>query len=181
MDAPIDFTNKDMVTRLYALIGTVSAEGAAESDTSAYVAFLDARPEVDHARKLGTHGYCMGGALAFRTGASLPDRFAAVASFHGGGLVTDKPASPHLLIPTLQAHVYVGIAANDDEKQPEAKGTLREAFAAASVAAEVELIPALHGWCMRDMPLQNGAPIFSAPDAQHSYNKLVALYRAALG
>ncbi len=135
-------------------MASVNAPGNAEKDAAAYVAFLDAQKEVNKAKKIGTQGYCMGGALVVRTAASLPDRIGAGASFHGGGLVTDKPDSPHLLAPKIKARMYFGIASNDDERQPDAKDKLKEAFAAAKVSAEIEVYSALHGWCVPDMPMQ---------------------------
>jgi carboxymethylenebutenolidase len=76
--------------------------------------------------------------------------------------------------------MYFGIASNDDSKQPDAKDKLKEAFAAAKVPAEIEVYPALHGWCVPDMPVQNGAPIYSKTEAERAWGKLVALYKAAL-
>ena len=100
---------------------------------------LDAQREVDKAKKIGTQGYCMGGPLVMRTAAAVPDRVGAGGSFHGGGLVTDKPDSPHLLAPKIKARMYFGVAANDDERQPDAKDKLRAAFEAAKVPAEIEV------------------------------------------
>jgi carboxymethylenebutenolidase len=145
-----------------------------------YVAFLDAQKSVDRKKKIGTQGYCMGGPLVFRTAASMPDRIGAGGSFHGGGLVSDQPTSPHLLIPKMKAKMYVGIASNDDAKQPDAKDKLREAFDAAKVFAEIEVYTGLHGWCIPDMPLQDGKPLYNKPDAEKAWAKLVALYKAAL-
>ena len=122
----------------------------------------------------------MGGALTLRTAAAVPERIGAAASFHGGGLVTDRPESPHQLAPRIRARIYVGVAANDDQRQPDAKDKLREAFAAAKVPAEVEVYAARHGWCVADMPTEAGAPIYSAPDAERAWSKLLALYRATL-
>jgi carboxymethylenebutenolidase len=158
----------------------VNAPGNAEKDATAYVAFLDAQKEVNKAKKIGTQGYCMGGALVVRTAAALPDRIGAGASFHGGGLVTDKPDSPHLLAPKIKARMYFGIASNDDERQPDAKVKLKEAFAAAKVVAEIEVYPAQHGWCVPDMPARDGVPIYNKVEAERAWGKLVALYRAAL-
>jgi carboxymethylenebutenolidase len=122
----------------------------------------------------------MGGELAMRMAAAVPDRVGAGASFHGGGLVTDKPDSPHLLAPKIKARMYFAIATNDDQRQPDAKDKLKEAFAAAKVPAEVELYPnALHGWCVPDMPA-GGNPIYNKPDAERAWGKLVVLYKAAL-
>ncbi len=177
-----DFANPADRSKLGPLMGSVTAAGAAERDAAAYIAFLDSQRPVDRTKKIGTQGYCMGGPLVVRTAASLPDRVGAGASFHGGGLVTDQPASPHLLAPKIKARMYIGIASNDDMQQPAAKDTLREAFAAAKVPAEIEVYPmALHGWCVPDMPLQNGAPIYNKEAAERAWGKLTALYKAALG
>lgn len=175
-----DFKNPDDRAKLQPLMASVNAPGNAEKDAAAYVAFLDAQKEVNKSKKIGTQGYCMGGALVVRTAASLPDRIGAGASFHGGGLVTDKPDSPHLLAPKIKARMYFGIAANDDEKQPDAKDKLKEAFAAAKVPAEIEVYPAQHGWCVPDMPVENGVPIYNKAEADRAWGKLVALYNGAL-
>jgi carboxymethylenebutenolidase len=176
-----NFQNPDDMAKIRPLMASVNAPGNAEKDAAAYVAFLDAQKQVNKAKKIGTQGYCMGGALVMKTAAALPDRVGAGASFHGGGLFTDKPDSPHLLAPKIKARMYLGIASNDDARQPDAKDKLRESFAAANVSAEIEVYPGtLHGWCMPDMPLQNGAPIYSKPDAERAWGKLVALYKIAL-
>ena len=162
------------------LMGGINAPGAAEKDAVAYVAFLDAQRQVNKSKKIGTQGYCMGGPLVFRTAAAVPNRVGAGASFHGGGLVTDRPSSPHLLVPKMKARLYFGIAANDDARQPDAKDKLREAFAAAKVPAEIEVYPSQHGWCVPDMPAEVGKPIYNKPDAEKAWSKLVALYKTAL-
>jgi carboxymethylenebutenolidase len=175
------FQNPADMAKLQPLMASINAPGTAEKDAAAYIAFLDAQPSVNKAKKIGTQGYCMGGPLVVRTAASSPDRIGAGASFHGGGLVTATPASPHLLAPKIKARMYIAIASNDDARQPDAKDTLREAFAAAKVPAEIEVYPeALHGWCVPDMPVQNGKPIYSKPDAERAWSKLVALYKTAL-
>jgi carboxymethylenebutenolidase len=167
--------------KLQPLTTSLTGPGAVERDAVAYVAFLDAQKEVNKAAKIGTQGYCMGGPLVVKTAAAVPNRIGAGASFHGGGLVTDKPDSPHLLAPKIKASMYFGVASNDDERQPDAKDKLREAFAAAKVHAEVEVYAgALHGWCVQDMPMQNGKPIYNKPDAERAWGKLVALYKANL-
>jgi carboxymethylenebutenolidase len=175
-----NFQNPDDMAKIRPLMASVNAPGNAEKDATAYIAFLDAQKEVNKSKKIGTQGYCMGGALVVRTAAALPDRIGAGASFHGGGLVTDKPDSPHLLAPKIKARMYFGIASNDDERQPDAKVKLREAFAAAKVPAEIEVYPAQHGWCVPDMPVRDGAPIYNKVEAERAWGKLVALYRAAL-
>jgi len=176
-----DFRNADDMAKLRPLMASVNAPGNAEKDAAAYVGFLDAQKEVDKAKKIGTQGYCMGGPLVMKTAAALPDRIGAGASFHGGGLVTDKPDSPHLLAPKIKARMYIGVASNDDARQPDAKDKLKEAFAAAKVSAEIEVYAgALHGWCVPDMPTQNGAPIYNKADAERAWSKQIALYKAAL-
>jgi carboxymethylenebutenolidase len=168
--------------KLQPLMGSVNAPGNPEKDAVAYVAWLDAQPQVDKSKKIGTQGYCMGGPLIMRTAAAIPDRIGAAASFHGGGLVTDNPNSPHLLIPKMKARMYFGVASNDDMRDPTAKDKLKEALAAAKVPGEVELYPtALHGWCMSDMPVQAGQPaIYKKDDAERAWAKLLALYKAGL-
>src|SRR6202521_6101032 len=176
-----NFQNPDDMAKLRPLMASVNASGNAENDAAAYVAFLDAQKEVNKAKKIGTQGYCMGGPLVVKTAASLPDRIGAGASFHGGGLVTDKPDSPHLLAPKIKARMYIGIASNDDERQPNAKDKLDESFHAAKGSAKIEVYPGtLHGWCVRDMPLQAGNPIYNEPQAERAWNELVTLYKRAL-
>jgi len=174
-----NFANPDDMKKLGPLMGSVNAPGNAEKDAVAYVAFLDAQKEVNKNKKIGTQGYCMGGPLVVKTAAALPNRIGAGGSFHGGGLVTDKPDSPHLLASKIKAHMYFGIASNDDMRQPDAKDKLKESFAAAKVPTEIEVYSAsLHGWCVPDMPQQNGMPIYNKPDAERAWAKLLALYKA---
>jgi len=175
------FSNPTDRAKLGPLMASVNAPGNPEKDAAAYVGFLDAQKQVNKSKKIGTQGYCMGGPLVVRTAASLPDRIGAGASFHGGGLVTDKPESPHLLAPKIKAGMYFGIASNDDKSQPAAKDKLKEAFAAANVPAEIEVYSeALHGWCVPDMPSGPNGPIYNKPDAERAWGKLVALYKANL-
>src|SRR5262249_33366689 len=171
-----NFGNADDMAKLRPLMASVNAAGNPEKDATAYIGFLDAQKEVDKSKKIGTQGYCMGGPLVVRTAAALPNRIGAGASFHGGGLVNDKPESPHLLAPKIKGRMYFGVASNDDASQPDAKVKLKEAFAAANVPAEVEVYAgAMHGWCVPDMPMQNGKPIYSKPDAERAWGKLLAL------
>ena len=175
--APIaDSTNfAELRDVLMPLMGTLSPETHV-TDARAFVSFLDAQPSVDGNRKMGTMGYCMGGPITMRTAAALPDRIGAGASFHGGGLVTDQPDSPHLLVPSMTAHYLFAIAENDDESEPEAKDVLREAFAEAGLPAEIEVYAgALHGWCPPDTQVYNEA------QAERAWSRLLALFERALG
>src|SRR5262249_1876527 len=138
--------------------------------------FLDAQPQVNKRKKVGTHGYCLGGPYVMKTAAALPDRVGAAASLHGGFLVTDKPDSPHLLAARIKARLYFAIASAYDRREPEVKNKLREAFKAARVRAEIEVYPnALHGWCVPDSTSAE-----NYKDAQRAWSKLVTLYRTAL-
>ncbi len=178
--ANVDFRDKATFAKIGPLMGSIGAPGAAEKDAVEFVKFLDARPEVDVGRKIGTQGYCMGGALVLRTAATVPERIGAGATFHGGGLVTDKPDSPHLLAPKIKARLLVAIAGSDDAKQPDAKDKLRQAFDAAHVTARVEVFAEKHGWCVPDMPRDDGQPIYNQADAERAWSELLALYKSAL-
>jgi carboxymethylenebutenolidase len=178
--ATFSFKNEADVAALRRLIADLNAPGAVARDAVALLAFLDAQPQVDTSKKIGVQGYCMGGPLALRTAAAVPNRVGAAASFHGGGLVTDKADSPHLLVSAMKARLYIGIASNDDERQPDAKNILRDACAAANVPAGIEVYRSLHGWCMPDMPAEAGRPIYSEPDAERAWSRLLALYKATL-
>ena len=164
------------------LMGSIQADGTVERDAPALIAWLDMQKQVDRNKKVGTQGYCMGGGLVVRTAASVPGRVGAGASFHGGGLVTDRPNSPHLLAPKIKGRMYFAIATDDDMKEPDAKTKLKEAFDAAKVPVDVEVFSqAQHGWCVPDMPSQaNGQPIYNKADADRAWGKLVAMYKAAL-
>ncbi|HEX7796145.1 MAG TPA: dienelactone hydrolase family protein [Vicinamibacterales bacterium] len=177
-----NFSDPPQRAKLTPLMGSITAAGAVEKDAPAYVAWLDSQPQVDETKKIGTQGYCMGGPLVMRTAASVPNRIGAGGSFHGGGLVTNNPDSPHLLAPKIKAKMYFGVAANDDAQQPDAKTKLKEAFDAAKNPAEIEVYSqSQHGWCISDMPKQaNGQPIYNKPDADRAWTKLLALYKAGL-
>ena len=168
--------------KLTPLMGSITADGAAEKDAAAFVAWLDTQKQVNTSKKIGTQGYCMGGPLVMRTSAAVANRIGAGASFHGGGLVTNNANSPHLLVPKIKAKMYFGVASNDDMAQPTAKDTLKAAFEAAKNPAKIEVYAnALHGWCMSDMPVAAGAPpIYNQADAERAWGELLALYKAAL-
>lgn len=177
--AKFSFSNPEDMGKLQKMMGSMNPKGA-ETDTVAFVAFLDAQPQMKKGSKIGTQGYCMGGPLVMRTAATMPDRIGAAASFHGGGLVTTNPDSPHLLVPKIKAKTLIAVAENDDQKQPDAKDVLKKAFADAKNPAEVEVYPALHGWCVGDMPLQDGKPLYNKEHAERAWTRLLATYKAGL-
>jgi carboxymethylenebutenolidase len=145
------------------------------TDAKAFVGWLDGQPSVAKNRKIGTQGYCMGGPIAFRTAAAVPDRVGAVGSFHGGGLVTDSPNSPHLQAAKTKAQFLIAIAANDDARSPKDKDVLKETFANAKLAAEIEVYAgAAHGWCPPD------SSVYNEPQAEKAWSRLLALYGKAL-
>ena len=145
------------------------------TDGRALVEFLDRQPSVDTNRKIGTTGYCMTGSYTMRLAAAIPDRIGAGGSFHGGGLATDEEDSPHLLAPKMKAGFLIAIAENDDERRPEEKVRLREAFDAAGVRAEIEVYEGtLHGWCPPDSAVHNEA------QAERAWKRLLALFEREL-
>jgi carboxymethylenebutenolidase len=144
------------------------------SDAKAFIGWLDQQPQVDRNRKIGTTGYCMGGPITMRTAASVADRVGAAASFHGGGLVSQNPDSPHLLVPQMKAQYLFAVAQNDDEREPEAKNVLRETFAKAKLDAEIEVYPAMHGWCPPD------SQVYDEAQAERAWSRMLALFERAL-
>jgi carboxymethylenebutenolidase len=175
-----DFSSPTDRAKLDALRAPLTSD-AVMQDATAYVKFLDAHAAVNKKAKIGVFGYCMGGPMTMQAAAAVPARIGGGASFHGGGLVTDKPNSPHLLVPKIKAQYYFAIAANDDQRQPDAKTMLDEAFHAVHVPAKIEVYDGtLHGWCVKDMPLQAGKPIYDEPQAERAWKDLVTLFKKAL-
>jgi len=162
------------VQELFPMMQALTAE-THMTDARAFIGWLDRQPSVDTSRRVGTQGYCMGGPIAFRTAAAVPGRVGAVASFHGGGLVTANPDSPHLQAAESQAQFLVAIAANDDERAPNDKEVLRETFENAGRPAEIEVYEnAAHGWCPPD------SGVYNEPQAERAWSRLLALYSQAL-
>ncbi|HEX5226259.1 MAG TPA: dienelactone hydrolase family protein [Bryobacteraceae bacterium] len=144
------------------------------TDAKAFIGWLDQQKSVAKNRKMGTQGYCMGGPMAFRTAAAMPDRVGAVGSFHGGGLVTDMPDSPHLEAAKSHAQFLICIAQNDDMRAPNDKVVLKETFEKANLPAEIEVYKAAHGWCPPDTTVHN------KEEADRAWGRLIALYGKAL-
>jgi carboxymethylenebutenolidase len=169
-----DFNDPATRQGLMSLAGTLSP-ATALTDATAFVAYLDGQPSVDRKRKMGTTGYCMGGPFVFRTAAAFPNRVGAGATFHGGGLATDKPESPHLLIPKMKAQFLIAIAENDDQREPDAKNSLRDSFAKAHLRAEIEVYAGTkHGWCPPD------SAVYNAEQAEKAWSRMMVLFKTAL-
>jgi carboxymethylenebutenolidase len=176
----LDFANAADRAKVEALRAPLTSE-AVMQDAVAYMAYLDAQPSVNKKAKAGAVGYCMGGTMTMQAAGAVPERIGAGASFHGGNLATDKPDSPHLLVPRMKAQFYFGIAMSDDERQPDAKSKLKQAFAAAGLPAKIEVYEGtLHGWCIKDMQPQGGKPVYNEPQAERAWNELTALFKRAL-
>lgn len=171
---PFEFSNPTDRAKLDELTAPLTPEAKAR-DTAAYVSWLDKQPQVNIRKKIGTQGYCMGGLYTFLGAINHPDRVGAAGSFHGGGLVTDKPDSVHLQVGKAKAGFLVAIAENDDAKQPDAKDKLKAAFAATKTRAVVEVYPAQHGWCVKD-----GA-VYHPAEAERAWAALLSLYAQSLG
>ena len=174
--APEHADFNDPATR-QTLIGMMNSltPATAAVDAKEFVAFLDNQASVDKKRKMATTGYCMGGAFVLRTAAAFPDRIGAGATFHGGGLVTDKPESPHLLIAQMKAHFLIAIAESDDKKEPETKNVLRDSFAKTHLPAEIEVYAGTqHGWCPID-----GA-VYNHDQAEKAWSRMLVLFSNSL-
>jgi carboxymethylenebutenolidase len=144
------------------------------TDAKAFIGWLDQQASVAKNRKMGTQGYCMGGPIAFRTAAAVPDRVGAVASFHGGGLVANGDNSPHLQAAKSKAQFLIAIAESDDKPRPTEKDVLKDTFAKANLPAEIEVYGAAHGWCPPD------SGVYNEPLAEKAWGRLLALYGKAL-
>ena len=169
----IDFNKPEDRAKLFALKDTLT-DARVDRDATAFIAFLDKQKQVNRRKGAGVQGYCFSGPFAFQTAAVRSDRIRAVGSFHGGGLVTKEPNSPHLLIPKTKARFVVAIARNDDRQQPDAKDVLKSTFAAAKRPAVVEVYPADHGWCVP------GSQAYNEPAAERAWTELLKLYRSTL-
>ena len=169
-----DFSNPEVRNTVMPLAGKLNAT-THTTDAKAFIAWLDTQAAVDKKRKMGTMGYCMGGPITMRTAAAWPDRVGAGASFHGASLVTDKPDSPHLLVPTMKAQYLFCVAENDDQRDPNAKTVLKDTFAKANLPAEIEVYAgAAHGWCPPD------SAVYNELQAEKAWSRLLVLFGKAL-
>ncbi len=141
------------------------------TDAKAFIGWLDEQDSVAGNRMMGTQGYCMGGPMAFRTAAAMPDRVGAVATFHGGGLVAQGENSPHIEASKSKARFLVAIAESDDKQRPDEKNVLKETFAKAGRPAEIEVYAGTaHGWCPPD------SGVYNEPSAEKAWSRLLDLY-----
>ena len=168
------YDQPEVKTRIAPFRAALSTEGTVR-DGIAFTSFLDKQPQVDRKRGMASTGYCMGGPMVMLTAAAVPGRIRAGATFHGGGMVTDKPDSPHLRIPQMKARYLIAIAANDDARSPTEKDTLKTAFAAAKLPAEIEVYQGtMHGWCPPD------SRVYNAAQADRAWGRMLALFETAL-
>jgi len=167
-----DFENPAMRTRLSELTSSLPPE-AMERDGSAYVDFLAAQPEAGDG-PMGVVGFCFTGQFALRIAAARPDRIGAAASFHGGGLFKDGPASPHLALPRVKARLYFGHARDDRSMPAEAIAKFEEALGQWGGSYASETYGARHGWTVPD------SAAYDEPEAERAFAALTALFEAAL-
>ncbi|MEM7741888.1 MAG: dienelactone hydrolase family protein [Pseudomonadota bacterium] len=145
------------------------------TDALALTAWLDQQDAVDTSRGVGAVGFCMTGSWTLRAAAAVPSRVKAPSSFHGGGLVTDQPDSPHLLADQITGGVLIAIAENDHERQPDAQDVLIDAFKAASVPADIDVYEdAMHGWVVTD------SRAYHAEQSEHAWSRMLALFETQL-
>ncbi|OYX48509.1 MAG: hypothetical protein B7Y90_09915 [Alphaproteobacteria bacterium 32-64-14] len=170
------FSDAPVRTRLVSLMQpTVGDPENCRKDATAMFAWLDKHGSVDAKKRAGTTGYCMGGPLVMRTAGFLPNRIGAGASFHGGGVLTAAPTSPHLLIPQMKAaNMLMAVAQNDDAQDATIKDKLRDAFAKTKIKAEIEVYPAQHGWCPTD------SQVYDKTQAEKAWTRLLANFKAGL-
>lgn len=173
MNSLAEWWTEEGQARVKPMIAAITPAGTS-ADAGSFVDWLAKQPAVDAKRKMGSSGYCMGGAFTFRTAAARPDHVGAIASFHGGGLVKEAADSPHLLLPKMKAALLVAVAQNDDAQEPATKDALRDAAKAAGRTAEIEVYPAQHGWCTID------APVYDKEQAERAWGRMLAMFRQAL-
>jgi carboxymethylenebutenolidase len=163
----------DVMAILGPLMATTGIEKVCK-DTGAFLAYLDTRDDVASS-KIGAVGFCMGGGMAIAAAATFPERFAAVASFHGGNLATDAPSSPDLLVPALAAQLYIASAENDDSYPAAMAARLEDALTQAGTHYRAEVYRgASHGWMVPDFP------VYDQDAADRGWKALFALFDQTL-
>jgi carboxymethylenebutenolidase len=166
---PVEVFKGDVRAILGPLMATTDNEKAAE-DTRALLTYLDTRTDVA-GKRIGAVGFCMGGGMAIAAAGTFPERFAAVASFHGGNLATDAPASPHRYASRLKAEVYVAAAEGDASYPPEMAQRLERAFDEAGVRYRAQTYAgAAHGWMKPDFP------VYDPVAAEEGWSNMIAFF-----
>jgi carboxymethylenebutenolidase len=174
LSGPFDFSKPEDRAKLGELTKPNTPD-AVTRDAATFIDWIDAQPQVNKKARIGTNGYCMGGALTMRTAAVRPERVGAGGAFHpGNGLIVDNPDSPHLLLPKIKAGFHFGLAGSDDKQRPDLKDKLRAAVDAAKVNASIEVYPASHGWCVPD------SQVYDKEQAERAWSAMLALYKQHL-
>ncbi len=150
-------------------------QDAVVRDATAFFSFLDNQASVDTAKQGAVMGYCMSGAFTMYAAAALPQRIGAIASYHGGGLATDKENSPHLTVSDSDALALHAIAENDNERAPNMKPWLSDAYIEAGITADIEVYPGtLHGWTPPD------SRVYNEQQAEIAWSKTLAMFKKGL-
>lgn len=171
-DVKTVFTDPPERARLFAMIQAFDTKQIVADAAALADAISDARVVKD---RFGAMGYCMGGRIAFIASTILGDRVAAVGAIHAGGLVNDKPESPHRQAAAIRARIYVGAADQDQSCTLEHQAALRETLGAANVPHQIELYEgAKHGFAVPDFP------VYDEPAAEKHWQRLLELFEATL-
>ena len=173
MDAKTLFTDPEKRKVLMEKYFSKATQANIMSDTTFFLDFLAAQSDV-RPGGIGTTGYCLGGLMSLTAAGTFPDRIVATASYHGGRLATDDPASPHLLAPKIKSRVYIAGATEDSSFPEDMKARLEEALAQASVDHKIETYPAKHGWVFPDFS------VYDQDAAERHWQTLVALLDSKL-
>jgi carboxymethylenebutenolidase len=169
---PTEIFKGDVRAILGPLMRTTGNAKAAE-DTAAFLAYLDTRDDVK-GEKIGAVGFCMGGGMAIAAAGVWPDRFAAVASYHGGNLATDASDSPHLYAPKLKAELYIAAAENDGSYPAEMAKRFEKSLSEAHVRYRAEIYPAAHGWMKPDFP------VYDKVAAERGWQEMLSFFNRSL-
>jgi len=172
-DAGQLFSNHEVRSAWFAKAVTAVNAANTMRDTAAFLAHIEAQPDVGRG-KIGTTGYCMGGRMSISAAGTFPDRIAAAAAYHPGGLATDAPDSPHRLAGNIKARLFIGAAMEDANFDAAQQQRLREALDAAQVRYDLVEFPAKHGWVPSDTPVHDAA------QAERHFETMFALFDAEL-
>jgi len=161
------FAKPEIMKEWWGKVVSIATAENFEKDIRAYLDWIGAP-------KVGCTGYCMGGRLSIVAAETFPDRVAAAAAYHPGGLVTDKPDSPHLHLASIRAKIFVGAAKEDQSFTDEQQRTFDAAMTAAKIDHQFVQFDAKHGWVPSDTPVHDVA------QAEKHYETLFALLASTL-